>query len=178
MISWIKKNLPSREQVKNNKHFVGMRGFLQKRPYLWRLTKHSVAGGVAVALLVGFIPLPLEMTLAGLLAILIRVNLPVAILATWLTNPITFLPANYLIYRVGAGYLAESEQYEFTKFKIHWNSFDRTWDGFIDWLPSLGKAYLIGFPIVSFTAAIIGYVLVYAIWTLYENFVSKKNQKR
>src|SRR3990167_10837505 len=102
VFKWLKKKLPSAKKIQKEKKLRWLAKWLKKRPYLWAMKKHIVAGGVAVSLLIAFIPLPVQTVLAAILAILFRVNLPVAILVTWFTNPVTFIPANYLIYKTGA----------------------------------------------------------------------------
>ena len=116
-----------------------MAKWMEKRPYLWEMHKHSVAGGVSVSLLVAFVPLPLEMVLAAFLAIVFRVNLPVAVLSTWLTNPITFIPANYLIYKTGQFFYNGQDAFLSGKFQFQWRNLGETWPQLLTWLGNAGK---------------------------------------
>ena len=88
---FFKKYLPSHETVRNNKHVARFGGLLQ-HPNLWHLNRQSVAGGVAVGMFSGLVPGPLQMLSAALLAIPLRVNLPVALATTLYTNPFTIGP--------------------------------------------------------------------------------------
>lgn len=178
VLRWIKRHLPTAKQLKQHKSLRWMAKWMEKRPYLWEMHKHSVAGGVSVSLLVAFVPLPLEMVLAAFLAIVFRVNLPVAVLSTWLTNPITFIPANYLIYKTGQFFYNGQDAFLSGKFQFQWRNLGETWPQLLSWLGNAGKMYLIGFPIVSLSAAILGYTAVYLVWTLYEKISSLRRKKK
>jgi uncharacterized protein (DUF2062 family) len=54
-----------------------------------------------VGLFAGLIPGPVQMLAAALLAIPLRVNLPVALMTTWYTNPFTIGPLYFLAYQLG-----------------------------------------------------------------------------
>jgi len=85
------------ERPHHLRHF----GAMLHAPDLRRLTRRSVAGGVALGLFVGFVPLPFQMVIAAAAALLIRVNLPIAVIAVWVTNPFTIPPIIYVAHRIG-----------------------------------------------------------------------------
>jgi len=69
---------------------------------LWKPERRAVAGGLALGVFIALTPtLGVQMALAALLAIALRVNLPVAIAACWLTNPATAGVVYALLYRLG-----------------------------------------------------------------------------
>jgi uncharacterized protein (DUF2062 family) len=76
-------------------------GTLLHDPNLWHLNRHSVARAMAVGLFAAFIPIPLQMLVAAILAITVRGNMPIAISLVWLTNPIT-MPVFICTYMTGA----------------------------------------------------------------------------
>lgn len=137
----LKKWLPSAEAIKNQPGLKWLH-FLLHQPDLWHFNRRAVAGGVAAGLFVAFLPLPFQMLLATLLAVLCRVNIPVAVASTWITNPFTFIPITFLITRIGG-----------------WVSGDQA-------VKALGKNFLIGLPIVSIVAAGVGYLLVRFLWRI------------
>ena len=59
------------------------------QPMVWHLNRRSVAGGVAVGLFVSWVPLPMQMLLAAVLAAVLRVHVPVSVVMVWFTNPLT-----------------------------------------------------------------------------------------
>jgi len=70
-------------------------------PSLWSTHRRNTTRAMALGILIAFIPFPAHTFLAGLAAIYFRVNVPVAILASWITNPITIGPLYYGCYRLG-----------------------------------------------------------------------------
>src|SRR5512134_397706 len=92
--------LPSHESIKRNRYIASFGAALHHHN-LWHLNRRSVAGGVAVGMFCGLVPGPLQMLSAALLAILLRVNLPVAAATTWYTNPLTIVPLYYAAYKLG-----------------------------------------------------------------------------
>jgi hypothetical protein len=64
--------------------------FLDKK--VWRPTRHTFAGGLAIGLFVNMIIIPGQMPLAAVAAALFRVNIPIAIIACWISNPVTMAP--------------------------------------------------------------------------------------
>jgi uncharacterized protein (DUF2062 family) len=98
---YFRKYLPSHESVRNHK-YLGKLGRFLHHPNLWHLNRRSVSGGVAVGMFSGLVPGPLQMLTAALLAIPLRVNLPVALLTTLYTNPFTIVPLYLVAYWLGA----------------------------------------------------------------------------
>ena len=155
--------LPSLETVKNNRWLKPFRQWLH-HPNLWHLHRRSVAGGVAVGLFCGLIPGPLQMIGSTLLAVLFRVNLPVALISTLYTNPFTIVPLYALAYEIGAWLSGAHNgvavvQPSFPE--LHWSNWLRElWD----WLMILGKPLVIGLPLLAASLATIGYFAVRVTW--------------
>ncbi len=70
-------------------------------PELWQPSRRRIAAGAALGAFFALIPAPFQMLGAALLAYITRVNIPIAIAATWISNPFTFAFFIYLQYRVG-----------------------------------------------------------------------------
>lgn len=70
-------------------------------PRIWRFNRRGVARGAALGLFAGF-AIPVAQTpFAALFAVAARANLPVAALATFVTNPLTVPFIYYLAYLSG-----------------------------------------------------------------------------
>jgi len=82
---FFRKVMPSVDKVREMR-VLSMFGDSLFHPSLWHLNRRSAAGGVAVGLFCGLIPGPLQMLGAGIACVLFRVNLPVALVATFYTN--------------------------------------------------------------------------------------------
>ncbi len=92
--------MPDHHRLREHRH-LQLFGTLLHDPNLWHLNRRSAAGAVAIGLFVAWIPVPGQMILAAGLAILFRVNLPLAVVLVWVTNPVTFAPMFYTAYRLG-----------------------------------------------------------------------------
>jgi uncharacterized protein len=70
-------------------------------PNLFHLNRHSVSGAFFIGLFTAFLPLLGQMPIAALLALICRVNLPIAVALVWISNPITIPPIFYATYELG-----------------------------------------------------------------------------
>jgi uncharacterized protein (DUF2062 family) len=175
MTKWnLGKRLSDHNIIHSNRILQRLSRFLH-HPDLWHISHHSLAGGVAVGLFVAFIPLPIQMLLAAVLALIFRVNLPVAILMTWVSNPVTFVPICWAAYKVGQ-WVTQSNGIPIVIPEFQWHT--ETWQGFMHsfytWFSALGKTFLIGLPIVAFTASLLAYVGVHILWQVYSRFKKAK----
>ena len=87
--------------------------------HLWSLGRRSITVGFGVGLAICFIPLPLHVPLALLVAIVWHLNVPVIVAATLVMNPLTVVPLYYLAYRVGS--LIVGVQPGRFAFELSWN---------------------------------------------------------
>ena len=163
MRNLFRRFLPHHETVKSQRWLKPF-GLWLHHPNLWHLHRRSVAGGVAVGLLCGLIPGPLQMISAALLAVLLRVNLPVAAFTTIYTNPLTIVPLYLVAYELGAWVSGASNGVEADKLsfpELSWQN----WVGELwGWLTMLGEPILIGLPLLGFSLAITGYFAVRLAW--------------
>ncbi len=146
-------------------------------PLLWHINRRSISKGVAIGFLIAFLPIPMQMLVAAILAVMFRANLPIAIVMTWITNPITFFPINFFIYKVGELFVSNDGYHTIQDFEFKDKSWDNIASQFLQWLQSIGKPFLIGLPIVAISSSIIGYFLVHFIWRLSFYYRIKKRKK-
>ncbi|SDD09019.1 hypothetical protein SAMN04488509_101150 [Aquimonas voraii] len=72
-----------------------------QHPRLWQLSRRGIAQGVAIGVFYGLL-LPFgQIPLAGITAILLRGNVPVAMASTFISNPVTFPLIYYFAYKLG-----------------------------------------------------------------------------
>jgi hypothetical protein len=160
---YFRKYLPSHDSVRNHKHLGKFARFLH-HPNLWHLNRHSVAGGVAVGLFSGLVPGPLQMLTAAILAIPLRVNLPVALITTLYTNPFTIVPLYVVAYWIGSlltggatGPMTEPPAFSW--------SHTGEWAGALaDWALALGRPLAIGLVTLAASLAALGWVAVQVLW--------------
>lgn len=156
---WLKKLLPKRESIVNLTALQKIKQFTADHK-LWVINCRSVSLGVGIGLFSAFIPLPIQMLLAAILSITFRSNLPIAILMTWVSNPFTFIPFNFLIYAAGSFVTGNEISYEIN-------------------LSVIGARYFIGLAIVSLVSGLIGFLVTWAICKISVNLrvLAKRERK-
>ena len=149
-----KRYLPAHHHFKEHKHLRHF-GDLLHAPDLWHLTRRSTAGGVAAGLFCAFIPVPVQMFIAAGLAILFGVNLPLAVICVWVTNPVTFAPIFFFAYQIGTWLLGEPIKHYAFELSFHWLT---------ESLVLIWKPLLLGCFILGVVSALIGYVTIIWVW--------------
>jgi hypothetical protein len=164
---YFRKYLPSHESVRGNR-YIGILGSALHHPNLWHLNRRSVAGGVAIGMLCGMIPGPIQMFSAAILAVVLRVNLPVAMAATWYTNPFTIVPLYYLAYKIGTLITGEAPAVTAPP-SIHLN-LDNIGDWIWvlgEWISAMGKPFVVGLCTLGAALSVASYFAVRGAWRLY-----------
>lgn len=165
----IRKHLPDTASLRRNRWFAPFADWLG-HPRLWHLNRHSCAGGVAVGLFAGLIPGPLQMLFAALLSVLLRVNLPLAIVMTFYTNPLTIVPLYALAWGFGRLVMpllgmTLPPGASFRPPDIPDGAGFTGWlHALTDWFFALGEPLLVGLPLLALTLAAVGYGVVRAAW--------------
>ncbi|MBL8395522.1 MAG: DUF2062 domain-containing protein [Candidatus Accumulibacter sp.] len=165
MRRYLKKYLPGHESICGNRWLRPFRSSLL-HPRLWHINRHSAAGAVAAGLFCGLIPGPLQMIGAAIGALIWRVNLPLALLVTLYSNPLTIVPLYLLAYQLGclltgdsSGFVAPPE------FSVV--AFGAWVDAMLDWMLAAGKPLGIGLIALAASLAGLGYGATRAVWRLY-----------
>ena len=160
---YFKKYLPNHDTIKQSRWLRPLSAWLH-HPNLWHLHRRSVAGGVAVGLFTGLIPGPLQIIGAAFLAVLFRVNLPVAMLSTFYTNPLTIAPLYFLAYKLGALVSGHHNNVSPAHFALPQLSWSNWHSAMLDWIVSLGKPLAVGLPLLALILAAAGYFTVRLLW--------------
>ena len=137
---------------------------------LWGIRRKTVVPAVAWGVFVGFLPIPGQVLIGILGSILMRCNVPVAALATFVSNPLTIGPMFYFSYRVGADLLGWPP----TPFSIELS---------IDWLTTtfanVWQPLVLGSVFVGAIAALIAFVILDALWRFtIADYKSRKRNRR
>ena len=163
----VQKLLPSHESIKANR-YIALFGSALQHPGMWHLNRRSVAGGVAVGLFCGLIPGPLQMLGAGILAILFRVNLQVALLTTLYTNPFTIVPLYFVAYKIGGFVMGVAAGKELAPPPDwSWSQPMASMEAFGQWALGLGAPLALGVFMLATLLAVTGYLLVRLVWSIY-----------
>lgn len=165
---FLKRFMPDHKTMQEHPHLQKF-GRRLTDPKLWHLNRRAVAGGLALGLFVGFMPVLAQMFVAAALAIFFRVNLPLAAMGVWITNPLTFAPIYLFNYKVGAWVLdMPVEHYGFTM----------TWQWFTHEFLMIWQPLLLGSFICGVTAGLLAILFVRFFWRLMvvRNWLQRKKK--
>jgi uncharacterized protein (DUF2062 family) len=162
MRRWFRRLLPSHEAIHTNRWLAPFANTLL-HPRLWHLNRHSAAGGIAAGLFCGLIPGPLQMLGAAICAVLFRVNLPLAMLTTIYTNPLTIIPLYLVAFSIGQWVLGGEGRFhsppEMNELSLlEWGR------ALIDWISGLGAPLALGLVLLGSGLALFGYIVVRVAW--------------
>ena len=172
-----RKYLPRHEAIRSNRWLRPFQNTLL-RPELWHLNRRSAAGGFAIGLFCGLIPGPIQMLSAAVFSVILRVNLPLALVTTLYSNPLTIVPLYFGAYAIGALILGV----DINNFG-HPPQFDgANVSGWISefslWAYSLGKPLLLGLILLGILLATAGYFALRGVWRLQMIRAHKKREQQ
>ncbi|MCV2217814.1 DUF2062 domain-containing protein [Thauera sp. Sel9] len=177
----LKSLLPDHESIRQNRWLRPFSSTLL-HPRLWHLNRHSAAGAVAVGLFCGLIPGPLQMLGAAIMCVAFRVNLPLALLTTLYTNPLTIVPLYVLAYGFGSLVMGLNGTDFVPPPELEGMHFSAWIPALIDWMAGLGKPLALGLVLLAATLSISGYLAVrwgWRIWLIRQWHRRKeRNRKR
>jgi uncharacterized protein (DUF2062 family) len=136
-------------------------------PEIWHLHRRSVAGAAFIGLFCAFLPIPFQMVVAALLAVVSRCNLPMSVVLVWITNPITIPPIFYFAYRLGAWLLG---------MQIEVETIDLSWSWLSTHLSVIGYPLLYGSLVCGWVSGVTAMVFVRIAWRM--NVVRRWRERR
>ena len=164
---FFRRFLPDAASVRQNR-LVAAFGSTLQHPNLWHLNRDSVARAVAIGLFGGLVPGPFQMLTVLLLAVPLHCNLPLALLMTFYTNPLTIVPIYLVAYEYGKLFLGGNGPGALIQpFEIDWANLWDSMHAAIDWVLSLGKPLAVGLVALAVTLAVLGYFAVQLAWRAY-----------
>jgi uncharacterized protein len=175
-----RKYLPTHEKILQSRAIAWF-GPSLRHPNLWHLNRRSVAGGVAVGMFAGLIPgsNPVQFFAAAVGSVLLKVNLPVAVLVTLYSNPFTIVPLYFCAYKLGQfALLRTGESVPPMDFNPEGAGAMEWMRAAIEWLLSVGKPLLLGLPLLAILLALAGYFCVDLGWRSYVAWLWRRRRKR
>ncbi len=132
-------------------------------PDLWLLNRRSVARAVAIGLVCGLIPGPLQALAAALCCVGLRGNVALALVTTFYTNPLTIVPLYAVAYEFGRLTMPSVRHVPMTPPP------DLTFDlpgltSFLHWVAAQGAPLAIGLPLLAATLGVLGFAGVNLAW--------------
>lgn len=122
---------------------------------LWSIRRRTVVPAFSLGLFIAYLPFAGQMIAAALLALVLRVNIPVAAASTWIVNPLTIGPMYYFAYEVGSVLLRRAPRpFDF--------ELSFTW--LIDRLVYVWEPLLLGCVLLGAILSLLGYVVLDVAW--------------
>ena len=159
--------LPSAEEVQSYRSLRWL-GPLLRRPWLWHLDRPNVARGAAIGVFFGFLVPVLQIVFAALFAVALRGNLPVAAVATLVSNPFTYAPIGVLAYRTGSALLGEPmSPAEEAAIERSGEDAPIAPESWAERVVAFGKPLMLGLAVFAVTGAVVTWAAVTSLWILY-----------
>ena len=162
----IKRLFPKLDKVKEEK-ILKIFGPAVLQPNLWHINKKSVSRGFAIGAFCAFLPIPGQMIIAAFLSITFAANIPIAVILTWITNPITYAPIFYFAYKVGKIFIDS---------KIHVDVNETNID-ILSNIIHIWQPLLIGSIILASVGSIISHIIIRIYWRYYVLKIWSKRKK-
>ena len=122
---------------------------------LWSLQRRGVTNAFAAGLAIMFVPLPVHLPLAALVAVVWRLNIPTIVATVFIVNPLTMVPIYYAAFRVGAAIL---------RVRPRAFGFRLSWDWLQHGLGPMWKPFLVGCLASALICSLLGWATVSLLW--------------
>jgi uncharacterized protein (DUF2062 family) len=164
----IKKYLPHPDRITKNR-WIKMLGPRLQEPGLWHINRKSCSGAAALGMACAFIPVPFQMLLAAVGAVLFRLNILVAVPMVWVSNPVTIPVLFYFCYWVGTLILG---------IEVNELHFELTYDWLMAELVLVWQPFLLGCLVVGTVASVLAFGFVRLLWRYYIWIHIQKRRRR
>ena len=151
---WLKRIVPAPHMLRE-RWFLRPFGERLADPQLWTLHRRGVTYAFGAGLAICFVPLPVHLLLAGTIAVIWRLNIPVICGTTFLVNPFTAVPVYYAAYRVGAALLRLPRRH----FHFH-----PTWEWFRHGLMPVWQPFVAGCIACAVLCGLLGWLTLEVVW--------------
>lgn len=172
MRDWLRRKLPTEQTLQAHPSLRWL-GPLLRRPWLWHMNRRRVALGAGIGVFFGFLTPVLQIVCAAMLALLLRANLPVAVFATFVSNPITYAPIGVAAYHTGAFILGEPVKVdtvralETVSAEADAGPTDNTASrGWIEQAEAIGKPLFLGLAVFATVGGVATWASVHIAWAV------------
>lgn len=164
---FIKKIMPSISDLKKQRGLTRVGELAEKKPYLFVLRRRKVALGFSIGMAWGVIPLPIQVFASLFTCYLFKANIPAAVVAAFLTNPLTSPFILAISYYVGSlVVIPNNVTAVFPALTLLLESPLSWLDKSADYFSDMGETILVGIPLTSALFGLISYLLVSCSWKL------------
>lgn len=136
-------------------------------PRLWSLNRRAITMAFGTGIAISFIPLPAQLPLSLLAAMIWHLNVPTLVLTSAIVNPVTAVPVYYFAYRVGV-FLLGSDPGGF--------HFELSWTWLQHGLGSIWKPFLFGCLVCAVVGGYGSYRIMELLWRI--STMNRKTARR
>ncbi len=154
---FFKKHLPSSLTLRKYRALQPL-GNLLHNEQIWHLHRRSVAGAGFIGLFVAWLPIPMQMLVAGAGAVVFRCNLPLSVALVWITNPLTMSAMFFSAYKLGAWLMDRRLMVSSSGFTLEWitNELHQIW-----------QPLLLGSVILGLVSGTLAFIAIRLLWRLH-----------
>jgi uncharacterized protein (DUF2062 family) len=154
----LRRYIPTPQVLREHSALRPLGALLYKHPEIWHLHRRSVSGACFIGLFCAFLPIPLQMLVAAIIAIATRCNLPVAVALVWVTNPITMPPVFFFAYKLGAWLLGTHLVIDAVELDLAWLTSQ---------VAQVWKPLLVGSLVCGWVSGVSAFVIVRVLWRVH-----------
>jgi uncharacterized protein (DUF2062 family) len=170
MLDRLRRLMPTPESMAGNR-WLRWLGPKLMHPRLWHMSRRGVALGAAVGVFFAFITPIAQIPLSAAVSVVLRCNVPAAVVGTLVNTPPTFAPVYYGAWKLGSWMLGSSSA-EADRPALLAGPSDRTpvkdarpwWQRWSETLAEVGRPLLLGTVVFSVVFSLLAYWLVNGIW--------------
>tara|TARA_R110002072_G_scaffold8018_5_gene42405 strand:- start:6010 stop:6549 length:540 start_codon:yes stop_codon:yes gene_type:complete len=151
---FLQKIVPSPVKIREMKA-LGVLGEWVYASNLWHLNRYSASMAFFVGLFVAFMPIPGQIVVAAVMAVLLRCNLPLSVTLVFITNPLTMAPIFYMAYEIGALIIDVPVQHMQLELSVHWLS---------NSLAAIWRPFLLGCLLCGLFFGCLSYFVISQLW--------------
>lgn len=126
-------------------------------PNLWHINRHSAASAFAIGLFCAMLPIPGQMVVAAIFALVFRANMPISVSLVFITNPFTMPIIFYGAYELGVVLLGMEPTIE--AFHLSWEWLRHSLNDI--WLP-----LTLGSLVMGIVLGAAGWIAIQWLWRL------------
>jgi len=153
----VRKFLPQPDVITQNR-WIKLLGPRLQEPSLWHINRRSFPLALALGMFCAFIPVPFQMLIAAVGAILLRVNILVAVPTVWVSNPLTIGPMYYFCYILGVKLLG---------LEPNGFNFELSFDWLLNGLTAIWQPFLLGCFTVGLIASVAAFAVARLLWHMH-----------
>lgn len=178
----LRRLVPTREQAAANR-WLRWLGPALHHPRLWHISRRGVALGAAIGVFFGFLIPIAQIPFSAATAVVLRANVPAAMVSTLVTNPITFPPVYYAAWRTGTWILGEDELPPMLSESgtviveippAEGGVLARIWRS----ITGVGKALLLGLGIFACLFGVLVYMVIHLFWVVKVRRQRRRRRRR